>query len=292
MKGRARVGKQRAGNISNASDRHLTWSCETLGMGSEREIVLAGGNLTKVVRVGDTVRREAGPWTPSIHRLLRHLRDRGFTLAPEALGIDELGREILTFIPGETLTEGPWPRWVWSDELLEEAVTVLADYHQKVADFRPTHVESRLDTEPLTSDQIVCHNDFAPYNCVFRDGHFAGLIDWDVVCAGDPLWDLAFFAWHWVPLYAPSSDIAWRSLNVCRRRLRHIVDSYGLNDRSGFVKLIVARIEASRDGILTRASEGDQVFIRLKREGHTEEMQRAIDFVRENEKLLNDALYH
>jgi hypothetical protein len=261
-------------------------------MGSERKILLAGGNLTKVVRVGDTVRREAGPWTPSIHRLLRHLRDRGFILAPQALGIDELGREILTFIPGETLTEGPWPRWVWSDELLEEAVTVLADYHQKVADFRPTHVESRLATQPLTSEQIVCHNDFAPYNCVFREGHFAGLIDWDVVGAGPPTWDLAFFAWHWVPLYAPSSDFAWRSMDVCRRRLRQIVDSYGLIDRSVFVKRIVARIEASRDGIITRASEGDEVFIRLKGEGHTEEMQRTIDFVRENEKFLNDALYH
>ena len=261
-------------------------------MGSEREIVLAGGNLTRVVRVGDTVRREAGPWTPSIHRLLSHLRDRGFTLAPEALGIDELGREILTFTPGETLTEGTWPQWVWSDELLEEAVTVLLDYHQRVADFRPTHVESRLGTEPLTTDQIVCHNDFAPYNCVFQEGHIAGLIDWDVVRAGDPRWDLAFFAWHWVPLYAPSSDIAWRSLDVCRRRLRHVVDSYGLSDRSEFVELIVTRVEASLDGIITRASEGDEVFIRLEREGHTEEMQRTIDFVRENEKLLNDALYH
>jgi hypothetical protein len=33
-------------------------------MEQESEIPLAGGNLTKVVRVGDTVRREAGSWTP------------------------------------------------------------------------------------------------------------------------------------------------------------------------------------------------------------------------------------
>jgi len=260
-------------------------------MATEKEVPLEGGNLTNVVRVGDTVRREAGPWTPFIHRLLGHLRNRGFTFAPQALGIDEFGREILTYISGETLTYGPWPQWVRSDELLEEAVAVLVDYHHKVADFRPGHVESRLGSELLASDQIVCHNDFAPYNCVYRDGHFAGLIDWDVVCAGDPVWDLAFFAWHWVPLYPPSPDFAWRSLDICQRRLKQIVDSYGFEDREDFVQLIVARIESSRDGIISRASEGDQAFMNLQREGHAEEMQRTIEFVRDNEKFLDGALY-
>jgi hypothetical protein len=268
----------------------MDWSCETLTMESEREVVLAGGNLTRVVRIGNTVRRETGPWTPSIHRLLRHIRGRGFDLAPETTGIDELGREILTFIPGETLSESPWPRWVWSDELLDEAVAVLADYHRTVADFRPTLVESRLGTESLNSDQIVCHNDFAPYNCVFRDGHIAGVIDWDVVCAGDRAWDLAFFAWHWVPLYSPTPELTWRTVDVCGRRLRQIVDSYGLKYRSDFVERIVARIETSRSGILKRASEGDEVFIRLKQEGHTEVMQRTIDFIRAHQDLLNHSL--
>ena len=35
------------------------------------EVVLCGGNMTPVVRVGDTVRRATGPWTPTIHALLR-----------------------------------------------------------------------------------------------------------------------------------------------------------------------------------------------------------------------------
>jgi hypothetical protein len=259
-------------------------------MGQEREIPLAGGNLTTVVRVGDTVRREAGSWTPFVHLLLTHLSENGFDIAPKALGIDTSGREILTFIPGETLTGQPWPGWVWSEELLKEAVCVLADYHVKVADFRPEFVESRLGTQSLSRDQIVCHNDFAPYNCVFRNGHLVGLFDWDVVCAGIPTWDLAFFAWHWVPLYAPSSEIAWRSMEDCRRRLRLIVDSYGLVDRSDFLQQIILRIEASRNGILLRAAEGDEVFKSLQQEGHTEEMQRAIDFVKANETFLHDGL--
>ena len=65
-----------------------------------QEIPLAGGSMTAVVRVGDTVRRAAGPWTPTIHALLRHVRAAGFTAAPEPLGLDEQGREILSFLPG------------------------------------------------------------------------------------------------------------------------------------------------------------------------------------------------
>ena len=68
------------------------------------EVVLSGGNMTPVVRVGDTVRRAAGPWTPTIHALLRHVRAAGFDAVPEPLGIDEKGREILSFVPGRVAT--------------------------------------------------------------------------------------------------------------------------------------------------------------------------------------------
>jgi hypothetical protein len=38
------------------------------------EIPLAGGNMSSgVVRLGDTVRRPAGPWKPAVHALLTHL---------------------------------------------------------------------------------------------------------------------------------------------------------------------------------------------------------------------------
>jgi hypothetical protein len=52
------------------------------------EIPLSGGNMSSgVVRVGDTVRRPAGPWTPSVHALLTHLHDAGFDGAPRPHGI-------------------------------------------------------------------------------------------------------------------------------------------------------------------------------------------------------------
>ena len=44
-----------------------------------------------VVRVGDTVRRRRGHWTPAVHALLDHLESVGFDAAPRALGTDTAG---------------------------------------------------------------------------------------------------------------------------------------------------------------------------------------------------------
>ena len=70
-----------------------------------RAEVSLGANLNPAVRVGDTVRRRAGPWTPAVHALLRYLEKTDFE-APRVLGMDEQGREILAYIPGETYAGG------------------------------------------------------------------------------------------------------------------------------------------------------------------------------------------
>jgi hypothetical protein len=69
---------------------------------AEDEVPLAGGHVTGgVVRVGSTVRRPAGPWSPSVHHFLTHLNDVGFDGAPRTLGFDEKGRHVLEFVPGD-----------------------------------------------------------------------------------------------------------------------------------------------------------------------------------------------
>jgi len=60
---------------------------------------LSGGGLTAAKRVGSTVHRVTGPWTPAVHALLRHLERVGFE-APRVIGIDEEGREVLTYVAG------------------------------------------------------------------------------------------------------------------------------------------------------------------------------------------------
>jgi Ser/Thr protein kinase RdoA (MazF antagonist) len=52
--------------------------------------------------------------------------------------------------------------------------------------------------------EVICHNDFAPYNCVFRDGRFAAAIDFDLCSPGPRLWDIAYTAYRYVPLMPPA----------------------------------------------------------------------------------------
>jgi hypothetical protein len=99
---------------------------------------LPGGNAGGAVLVGGTVRRPAGPWTPTVHALLRHLEAREFAGAPRVLGTDEQDREVLTYLPGETVgMSRPWPSWVHSEEALTEVGQWLRGYHDAVADFVP-----------------------------------------------------------------------------------------------------------------------------------------------------------
>jgi len=77
---------------------------------ADDEQVLTRGGVTHVVRVGDTVRRTVRPSTGTVHAYLAHLNGAGFDGAPEPLGYDEQGREVLSFVPGDVPDE-PLPDW-------------------------------------------------------------------------------------------------------------------------------------------------------------------------------------
>jgi hypothetical protein len=160
------------------------------------EQVLTGGNTTGVVRVGDTVHRAAGPWTPTIQRLLAHVRAAGMTEVPEPLGVDDRGREIVSYLPGD-VPGWPAPTWLWSEDVLVEAGRLLRGFHDATAGFDRSGAAWRLPaTEPA---EVICHNDAAPYNMVFRDGRLVGLIDLDTASPGPRVLDLAYLAYRIAP---------------------------------------------------------------------------------------------
>jgi hypothetical protein len=166
------------------------------------EEVLRGGFVNSVVRVGDTVRRIPGNCTPTIHRLLTHVRERGITWVPAPLGYDDLGREILSFIPGVVPHE--MPAWVWSEVVLTDVARSLRQWHEATMGFDVSGSTWGLDARDPR--EVICHNDFAPYNCVFRDGRLVGAIDFDLCAPGPRLWDIAYTAYRFVPLM-PSPDV-------------------------------------------------------------------------------------
>lgn len=263
-------------------------------MDEAAEEILEGGNISEVVRIGDTVRRPAGPWTEMVHALLRHIRDRGFDLAPEPLGMDPKGREVLRFIEGSTVgRRHPWPEWCWSDDILRQAAVALRRYHDAVADFRPSQpIPSRLGTSSLGVGDVVCHNDFAPYNVVHRDGDLVGVYDWDIISAAPRITDVAFVAWQWVPLHNEDLAAQLGAPHTAERprRLAMLVDTYRLETPTELLAAVLARVAASRDGIIERAAAGDEPFIRLRDAGHAAAMQATIEWVERHETVLQRAI--
>ena len=171
---------------------------EEMAASDEDEQVLAGGNMTAVVRVGRTVRRATGPWTPVIHALLTHLHESGFTQAPKPLGIDGNDREIITFLEGSVATY-PLSDEMLSDDTLRAVASMLRRYHDATVHFViPTDAVWQWPThEPA---EVICHNDFCPYNLMFEGGRLVGVIDFDTASPGPRVWDMAYTAYRFVPL--------------------------------------------------------------------------------------------
>jgi hypothetical protein len=161
------------------------------------EEILDGGNSSVVVRVGDTVRRNSGPWTPAVHALLDTFRASGISRVPVAAGLDERGREILSFLPGEVV-QYPLPAWIWHPSILRDAAALLRQLHDASVELARQPLSWQSPThEPV---EVVCHNDFAPYNMVFQERQFAGVFDFDAASPGPRIWDFCYLAYQLVPL--------------------------------------------------------------------------------------------
>lgn len=223
-----------------------------------------GGNLSAAVRVGDTVRRRAGRWTPAVHALLEHLQRVGFDAAPEPLGMDDQGRAVLKFISGD-VHQGwpdPMPSWVYQDEVtLVGAARLLRRYHDVLATFTPPPDAGWRIVAP-GAHETICHNDWAPYNALF-DGHRPiAMLDWDSAGPGRRVWDVAGSAYTWVPLKARANSNPV-PLRMRGPRLVRFCAAYGGVEASEVLATLVERLRFLADFAQAEADAGDPGFAKL-----------------------------
>ncbi|GIE29637.1 hypothetical protein Ait01nite_026820 [Actinoplanes italicus] len=241
---------------------------------------LSGGNDGGAVRIGDTVRRVPGPWTPAVHALLRHLHDVGFGRVPRALGFDEQGREVLSFMPGTVVGAArPWPGWVHSDDALRQVAWWLRDFHAAAAGFVPPAGAIWREGAPWRPGLIIGHNDAAPYNAVWVGERLVGFFDWDFAGPVTVEWDLAFTAFGWVPLHARHVVAAegFTAFAERPRRLRLFLEAYGWGGSiTDFVAVVRERVNASAEGIRRAAAAGDPTFARMIANGVDANLETAV----------------
>jgi hypothetical protein len=264
---------------------------------TDPEFPLSGGSDSKVVRVGQTVRRASRSHVVSstVFDLLGHLEREGFAGAPRALGFDDEGREILTYIEGEVAAQrkpghpggGDLPEYVWRDAVLVHLGVLIRQYHDAASTFPWSGREWLLETrQPV---ETICHNEVFPWNTVFRDGVPVAFIDWDTASPGPRAWDLGFVAWHWVPFWHDELSQAaglLTGVDEKRRRFRLLLDAYGIAPEIGIVNAGIERMQGFLDHMRKLVTEGSEWEVEMDRRGVLDELALTIEWVKEHAEAL------
>lgn len=225
--------------------------------GDAEERPLAGGNVGGAVRVGRTVRRPRGFWSESVHALMRHVRDRGVPGVPRVFGVDDRGREVTEFIPGEVTPSGPWASWALTDVFLGDVGAWLRRFHEAVADFPADGLRFRLtEPRPLGPGELVCHNDIGPHNLVGSAGRLVGVLDWDAAGPCRPVLDLAYAAWGF------AIQEQHEPIDVRARRVRTLCAAYGVG-AVDVLDVVEERVHLLADTVHAGAAAGDEGLRRL-----------------------------
>lgn len=243
------------------------------------------GKDSPAVRVGNTVRRPCERWTASVHALLRHLEEGGFDGAPRVLGIDDRGREVLTYLPNE-------PTWPYTEAALVGTARLLRRVHEALEGFSATADAVWASPDGSVPGPRFGHNDVGPQNTVYAGGVPYAFIDWELAGPAPSLYDLVGAAINLAPL---------RPDHFCRAagfpelpdrgaRLRLFCDAYGLTDRSHVVDSVESYMTQGLREIAELGGAGVMPFSRFLARGEDRYVRWDLEWVLAHRRELDIAL--
>ena len=255
--------------------------------------VLRGGasNRGAVVRFGDRVRRPRSPNSATVHRLLRHLHDVGFTGAPTLRDADD-DYEWLDYIDGEVAPSPPQP-WCFDDAVLASVGQLLAGFHRAVSGFvlEPHDVWGH-QVPSRWSGSRVCHGDVVRSNVIMRNRRAWALIDFDLCAPAQPVWEVACAARHWILLRGEGPEGPADAVRVTAHRLAVFVDAFGLSHQ-GRELLIDAVLDAEALQLTMLKSwveQGNPVYVQICNDGAPARIAQRVKWVTAHRELLTTAV--
>ena len=216
------------------------------------------------IRIGDTVRRPRRDNTEFVQSVLRTLQDAAMPWAPRPLGIDELGREVITWIPGTTVMSG--------DEI---ELIPLARMVRQLHDLTAGTVEGF---------ECVIHDDLQPRNVVVQGRQPVGLIDWEQTRPGRRVEDVAKLCWSFVE---PTPD---RDPTEIGQRWRRLTRVYGLDPLGDLVKTVLLQMQSCAEDIERLAAAGSVRHQALVARGDHQLLDAMHRWTTANQRPLRDSI--
>lgn len=239
------------------------------------EEALSGGFVSAVVRVGETVRRPAA--AEFVRRVLVFLGERGWDGAPRWLGVDERGRDVLSYLDGDVPWRPERHGEVRTDGALARVAGLVRELHDLTA-----------GTELAAGGEVVCHNDLSPKNTVYRDDGRGLLpvafLDWDIAAPGRRVHDVAHVCWQYVGLGPDAHP------DRAAAQVRLVADAYGLDERDELVAAVLWWQDRCWRGIAAKAAAGDPAMARLRAGGVVEAVRAAHEWTAAHRGTLERAL--
>ncbi|WP_281829916.1 phosphotransferase enzyme family protein [Vibrio nigripulchritudo] len=252
---------------------------------------LNGGRENSIFQCGDTVIRPLNPWSSTIHQLLTHLSQKGMSGIPKLVGKDE-SNEHLTFVEGDTFNY-PLRGAIASEEALVSAAQLLRKMHDASESFVHEHSVEELCwmQTPRKPYEVICHNDFAPYNVALVGNETVGVFDFDTAHPAPRIWDLAYAVYCWSPFKThPSDRLGNLQDQIDRARLFCEGYSISVEEREQLPSVMISRLETLVAFMHKEASLDNESFVSNIRDGHHHAYMKDIEYIRKNQKAIRMGL--
>lgn len=156
--------------------------------------------------------------------------------------------------------------------------------HDASEAFTPDPRASWTTAIPSPGEELICHNDLAPWNLIIGDRWT--FIDWDAAAPSTRLWDLAYAAQAFTLSYTNQAP------EEAAQNLTAFIDGYGADRRmrEQLPEAMTQRTAAMYHLLESSREAGSEPWGYMYVEGHGDHWRAATRYAEHNQELWSKAL--